>query len=138
MRAKWLGGTLAAGLAIATTVVPAHAEAKPGYFVFPGIRESQFSVKGTHGFEITVTHIGRRIELHAGKGDRAAIYVVRAPKPTGDGTIEATFPGVGQISVRFHPSGRPQRTPSFDPSKCTRWRGSQGTGDVQRHDQVQR
>lgn len=110
---------LAAGLTIAMLGgATQQADAKPGYFVWPGDRENSFSAMGTNGFKITVSHSGRRVELAASEGDAAAIYLVPAAKPSPDGDIEATFPGRGRVSVRFHPSGPSRRTPPFDPPEC--------------------
>ena len=124
MRRRQLGASLVTGLAIAASVALAPAQAKPGYSVFPGFRQSEFSLKGTHGYEVTVTHFGRRVALHASDGDSAAIYLVPARKPSGDGTIKATFPGVGRVSVRFDPSGQPRRSPPFFAPEC------RGRGEV--------
>ncbi len=111
-------GAAVAGLAIAALFGAPSAQAKPGYVVFPGSRENTFSAKGTNGFRVTVSHIGRRVELTASKGDAAAIYLVGAAKPSPKGNIEATFPGRGRVSVRFAPSGPAHRTPPFYPPEC--------------------
>jgi hypothetical protein len=118
MKAWWLG-VLAGGLAITTLgVATPAAPAKSGYFVWPGFRENSFSMKGTNGYRITITHTGRRIELAASKGDALAAYIVRSSKPSPDGDIEATFPGRGRVSVRFQPTGPPRRSPPFYPPAC--------------------
>jgi hypothetical protein len=106
--------------AVGVVLVSAQAApAKPGYVVWPGARESRFTIKGSHGYRISVSHLGRGIWLQASNGDGTAVYLVPAAKPSGDGTIRATFPGVGRVDVRFNPSGRPRRLPPFSPSACT-------------------
>lgn len=101
-----------APMAAAALLVSPVASAKPGYFTVLAKRLSQLTIKGTHGFRITVAHISRRVELTASNGNTAAIYVVRAAKLPTD-KIEATFPGVGEVSVRFYPSGRVHHEPAF-------------------------
>lgn len=118
MGARWLGA-LGIGLAAMAFAGSAHpAIGKPGYLVFPAERENSFSVMGTNGYEITVSHIGRRVELAASRGNAVAVYVVGSGKPSSDGHIEARFPGRGRISVRFQPTGPVRRTPPFYPPAC--------------------
>lgn len=84
------------------------ASAKPGYFTFPAERFSRLTAKGTHGFRVTIERHAGRVELTASNGSAAAIYIVRSSKmPTDE--IQATFPGLGRVSVSFHPSGQAQR-----------------------------
>jgi hypothetical protein len=94
-------------VAVALSASPV-ASAKPGYFAFPAERSSQLTVKGTHGFRITIARHGRRVELNASNGSTAAIYVVRTAKNPAE-QIQATFPGLGRVSVHFRPAGRTQR-----------------------------
>jgi len=100
----------------ATTLlaVPPSAAAKPGYFVWPAVRESQVSVKGTNGFDVTIARTAGWIELTASNSSTAAHYVIRRRRrpSTGD-EIHATFPGLGRVSLRFRPSGKVKREPSF-------------------------
>jgi hypothetical protein len=103
---------LLAALAAAGLAASAVASAKPGYFTVPAERIRQLTVKGTHGFRITITRIAGRVELTASNGTTAAIYVVRSAKIPMN-RFEATFPGLGEVSVRFHPSGRVHREPGF-------------------------
>jgi hypothetical protein len=91
---------------------PAISPARPGYYTFPAERISQLTIEGTRGFQITVAQINRRVELTASNGDTAAIYIVHPPRTSAD-QIQATFPGVGRISVRFDASGRVKRWPAF-------------------------
>ncbi len=117
---------MAVALAAVAVAAPSPAAAKPRHIVFPGGLESEFSIRGTNGYELTIAHIRKRVELYASKGDASAIYLVRAPRPSGDGTIEATLPGVGRISVRFEPSGPARRSPPFFPPGA----GCSGGGEV--------
>lgn len=87
------------------------AVAKPGYVTFPAERESQATVKGSNGFEITVASTAGWVELTARKGGASAIYVVRR-KGHGRG-IQARFPGLGRVSLRFQPRGKPKRESGF-------------------------
>jgi hypothetical protein len=90
----------------------ASASAKPGYVTFQGERKSQFKIKGTSGFQITVERTGHRVELVASNGNSAAIYIVHSPA-TRDADIHARFPGVGVVSTHFKPSGATSRTPAI-------------------------
>jgi hypothetical protein len=90
----------------------ASASAKPGYVTFQGERKSQFEIKGTQGFQITVERTGHRVELVASNGNSAAIYIVHSPA-TRDADIHARFPGVGVVSTHFEPSGSTSRTPAI-------------------------
>lgn len=101
---------LLAALVVAGLAASAVASAKPGYVTYPAERIRQLTVKGTHGFRITITRIAGRVELTASNGNTAAIYVVHSAKNPTD-RIQATFPGLGEVSVRFDPSGRVHRAP---------------------------
>jgi hypothetical protein len=90
------------------------ANAKPGYVVIPGSHSVELNLKGSHGFRIGAAKVGRYFYFQAGDERSVATYVNRSPKQKGDG-IKAKFPGIGRISVRFHPQGPPQREPSFFP-----------------------
>lgn len=109
MKARGLGPLLVLVAATTLTASPV-ASAKPGYVTFPAERESQLTVKGTQGFQITIERIAGRVELTASDGSTSAIYVVHTTETPAEG-IKATFPGRGKVSVRFDPSGRTQRWP---------------------------
>ena len=97
---------------VAAALSASPVAAKPGYFPVPAEHVRQLTIQGTHGFRITVTRISGRVELTASNGNTAAIYVVRSAKIPTD-RIDATFPGLGKVSVRFHPSGRIHRELGF-------------------------
>ena len=103
---------VAAAVATATLMAPQDASAKQGYVVFPAERQSQLTVQGTSGFRITIARTSGRVELTASKVKTTAIYAVRAERSPADG-IEATFPGRGKVSVRFHPFGQARRSPGI-------------------------
>jgi hypothetical protein len=124
MRAASFRATLTAAVTISLLAAPALAPAKPGHFVFPGYRARQLTVEGTHGVSIAVTRVGHRVELSASQGDRAAIYIVHPQRSSRDG-IRATFPGLGRIAVRFHPSGQARHSPRFP--------GCRSGGEVTQH-----
>jgi hypothetical protein len=109
MRGRSLSVVLVAAAALMASPV---ASAKPGYFVWPGQRSSQLTVKGTEDFKITITRTLRHVELSASNGSTAAIYIVRSARDSMD-VIEATFPGLGRVSLRFHPQGKARRETSF-------------------------
>lgn len=92
------------------------ASAKPGYIVIPGSHSVELSLEGSHGFRIGVGKFGRLFYIQAADERSVATYLNRSPKQKGDG-IEARFPGIGRISVRFEPQGRPRRDPPFF-SRC--------------------
>lgn len=106
-----LGLLLVATMAAALAASPI-ASAKSGYITFPGERSSRLVVPGTQGFKITIERIAGRVELTAGGQEGSAIYVIRSVEGPAD-RIEATFPGLGRVSVRFHPSGEPHRAAAF-------------------------
>jgi hypothetical protein len=99
-------------LALLTTPVPASA--KPGHVVFPGYHEVELNLKGSHGYSIQVTKTNSFVEMFANKGSTVAVYAIPRPQAKGD-AIDADFPGVGRISVEFHPVGPPHKEGGFFP-----------------------
>jgi hypothetical protein len=83
------------------------AAAKPGYLVEPPAVELAMSLRGSHGFHISIENIGRRLMLHASKGEVAADYAVRGHASRR--RIEARFGNLGRVSVRFHRTRRAAR-----------------------------
>jgi hypothetical protein len=109
--------SLGLALVFAATLMAAPAAvAKPGYFVWPGQQSSELTVKGTQDFKVTIARSPRYVELNASNGDTAAIYIVRAAKGPMD-IIEARFPGLGRVSLRFHPRGDAEHESPFFPCK---------------------
>lgn len=98
---------------VALLVAAPTASAKPGYVVFPGGQSMELSLKGSHGYEIEVDKEDRSISLSAYKDRSSVVYSVRT-SGSEDDRIEARFPGVGRVSVRFRPEGPPrERAESF-------------------------
>jgi len=140
-RGIWL---IAVAAVFGVLVAPSGTCAKPGYISIPAEHQRQLEVRGTNGFRIAVERIDGRVELTASNRATSAIYIVHSP-PTRDNRIEATFPGLGEVSVRFQGSEPARRSSSFcedHPSlmqKGTyrgviRFRGEQGfTRVVARH-----
>lgn len=96
-------------------LVPAPAQAKPGYVVSGGFRRAELNLKGSHGYAIQVAlHGRRRIELSASNGSSVAVYLL-PPVRARDDRIEARFPGLGRVSMEFRPVGPAQREPGFFP-----------------------
>jgi hypothetical protein len=113
-----------AALALLLTTAPANA--KPGYLVIPGRHEVELNLKGSHGYAIQVSKSNRFVEVFVNKGPSVAVYAVRH-RQAKDAGIDAEFPGIGRVSVEFHPIGRPHREAGFFPpckgGKTTKQRG---------------
>jgi hypothetical protein len=99
-------------LALLTT--PVLASANPGYVVFPGHHEVELSLRGSNGYSIQVIKTNSFVEMFANKGSTVAVYAIPRPQTKGD-AIDADFPGVGRISVEFHPVGPPHKEGGFFP-----------------------
>jgi hypothetical protein len=114
LRRTWM---LVLVLAAALFAVTSTAGAKPGYFVFGGYHSIEFSLEGSNGYRIYVEKRGRQIVLLAAGKQSVAVYSPHAQVPEGSG-IKARFPGVGRVSVRFHPQGPPRRSSSEPFPRC--------------------
>lgn len=106
---------LACAVAALLALAPG-TNAKPGYVVTPGSHSVELSLKGSHGFRISAGRFGRPFYFQTADERSVTTYFKRSPRQRGDG-IEAKFPGVGRISVRFQPQGAPQHLPPFF-SRC--------------------
>ncbi len=102
---------LACALAALLAFAPG-ANAKPGYVVIPGSHSVELSLEGSHGFRISAGKFGRLFYVQAADERSVATYLNRSPRQEGDG-VEAKFPGIGRISVRFEPQGQLRREPPF-------------------------
>ncbi len=105
-------GLLVAMIAAASMAIPPVAAAKPGYFTFPAERRSVLTLRGSRGFQVTIERSAGRVELTASRQRGSAIYIVHSPKLPPD-RIEAKFPGLGRVSLRFQPAGEAQHLPPF-------------------------
>jgi hypothetical protein len=112
MNTRRFGVLLAAGITAAMLTSSSVAFAKPGYFVFPGGQSSSLTVKATEGYEVDIYRSPGHVQLTARKQDGYAIYTVHSARTPPD-VIRAKFPGLGRVSLRFHPSGKARREPAF-------------------------
>lgn len=101
---------LLVAIAAVSLAAPSSATAKPGSFTVPPEQSSELTVRGTHGFRISIDRNAGEVELTASRRDTSATYAVRSAKAPADET-KATFPGLGRVSLRFHPIGKPKRQP---------------------------
>lgn len=88
--------------------MPGGAAAKPGFSVEGPQRRSEFSLRATNGYRISVSAAPAKrkrdpnVFITASKGQRDTVqYMVRGLS-AGDGSIKTKLPGVGRIAVRFN------------------------------------
>jgi hypothetical protein len=97
--------SLVASLAILLGPFAASAEAETTV---------SMTLRGSHGYRVDISGFHNVVELQAaksvGKGFAYAIYTVHGHVTTS--SIHASFPGLGRISARFHPSGQRPRDAS--------------------------
>lgn len=92
--------TAVAVLALATATFAALAgPALAARKVLPASTGVGFDLKGSHGFQISVTTEGQQVSLTASKGGEAADYTVRGK--VSRRALSANFGQFGRISVRF-------------------------------------
>src|ERR1044071_2626586 len=95
--------------------LPAFANAKPGYVVLPGSHEVELELKGSNGYAISISRTNHRpVVMFVSRNPGAAIYLAPHARSSGN-DIEARFPGVGRVSVRFHPTGAAHKEQGFFP-----------------------
>jgi hypothetical protein len=108
MRASAWGAALGAvAIAVACTL-PAAATAKRG-FVIPPSRSTEFRLKGSGGYSISVLGNHGRVSLTAKRGGSSVVYSARGL--TSSRRIKARFGGLGRVSVGFHPTRPPHLVP---------------------------
>ncbi len=111
---RWVSPLLPCMVAM-LPLVPAPAQAKPGYVALGGFRTAELNLKGSHGYAIQVALRNRRqIALTASNGSSVAVYRLPPARARGD-RIEARFPQVGHVSMEFRAVGPEQREPGFFP-----------------------
>ena len=90
---------------VAVLVLPVAATAgKREHFVIPANRTSEFHLKATNGYVVSVSASQGEVWLTASKGSEAQVsYFVHGV--TSGGRIEASFGNLGSIAVHFRPSG---------------------------------
>jgi hypothetical protein len=92
-----------------------HCRGASRRFAFRGSHRAELSLKGTHGYRVTIVERNHReLEVYAGRRHTGAIYRLRGKPIPGD-DIEAKLPGVGRIAIEFHPTGKPRTTSGFFP-----------------------
>lgn len=107
MRATWRAIPLTI-CAAALLALPAVASARSDQFTISASREAEFKLEASNGYRIDVDSVARQgTDLFATKGKVEATYEVKGGL-TSDNGIEAKFPGVGEVSVKFKPSSPPR------------------------------
>lgn len=104
-------------LAAALFAVAPSAGAKPGYSVFGGYHSISFSLEGSNGYWINVEKWGHRVFLQAANEQSTVGYIPRASVPKGS-DIKFRLPGLGRVSMRFHPQGPPRRSAPGPSPRC--------------------
>ena len=102
--------------ALALFALPTTTEAKRGYFKSSSGYRVELHLKGTNGYSIRIAG-GKSgyIYVDAEKKPMAASYLVADRSK--DSGIRARLPGVGGVSVRFRPKGKPDEVPLPDNCK---------------------
>lgn len=94
--------------ALVLLALPAGAAAKPGFSVEGPRRWSEFTLRGTDGYRISVSAVSasgkraRNVLITASKGQRDMVQYAARGLSAGDGSIKTKLPGVGRIAVRFN------------------------------------
>lgn len=98
------------GVALAAAFAPGTAVAKSRYFVQDPALKLSMSLRGSHGYRISIDNFGQTVVLTASKGATTAKYLVQG-KVSAAG-INASFGDLGQISVGFHSSAHSSKPPA--------------------------
>jgi hypothetical protein len=93
-------------LMTAAYTMPTTAKARDGYFVIPASRSSEFRLKGSDGYSISVFGSHSQVSL-AASGHHASVSYTTSGLVSSK-WMKARFGRLGRISVRFHPSGPPR------------------------------
>lgn len=87
-------------------VVPTNASAKSGYFVEKPSVTLRMSLRGSHGYDVSITSFAHKfVLLSASKGSVSADYAVRG-RSSRHG-VRANLGNLGRIALKFHGSRRP-------------------------------
>ncbi len=124
---------MALSLAIALSVAPSVAAAKPKERVEPASRLAVFNAKGSKRWRLQVTTL-----VQSGKTGRQSIgFFTRGPhheevqylgakgRATADGLIEGRLPGIGRVAVRFEQTSEEPVT--FVPERGCKAEGESAT-----------
>lgn len=105
---------LAAAVALALVAfgcLPDGAEADRGHYRIPAGHTLSAELEGSDGYSISIFSTGRRLSLWTEKDGVTTEYRVRDSFAGTDG-MKARLPGLGSISVRFHPRGPLRHAPA--------------------------
>lgn len=117
MKTGRLWGFLALGIAAAMVVIPTSASAKSGYFVEPPSVTLRMSLRGSHGYDVSITTFAHKfVLLSASKGAVSADYA--APGRSSRHGVRANLGNLGRIALKFHGSRRPLPDGPPRPFKC--------------------
>lgn len=107
MRLRW-----AAVVVLAFALVPEGAGAA-GHYLVHGRRLTRIELEGSNSYSVLiVSDRNQHLTLQTTKGAFTTEYRTRDTLADPD-LLKATLPGLGSISVRFHPRGPARRLPSF-------------------------
>jgi hypothetical protein len=110
MKATWKAIPLTI-CAAALLALPGAASARSDQFTISASREAEFKLGASNGYRVEVDSVAQQgTDLFATKGKVEATYEVKGGL-TSDNGIDAKLPGVGEITVKFKPSGPPRELP---------------------------
>lgn len=108
MKLRWAVGTV---LVLGCLLVDAGSAA--GRFTVRGRQLTRIELQGTDGYSVLIVSDRKQhLILTTTKEAFTTEYVTR-DRSADPGRIKAALPGVGTISVRFHPDGPAHRGPAF-------------------------
>jgi hypothetical protein len=123
---SYVGGHLLLCAVVLLLLAPTGAGAKPGYSIIHPTHVAYLTLKGSHGYEITFYKRNRESlevvaeNLGASVFDPWVFAEYRIHQHWVKGNeIAGRFPGLGRVSVRFHPVGHRQRESGFAPPGCS-------------------
>ena len=119
------GGSLLLCAAAALLLTPARALAKPRLEVSPQVHVASLTLKGTHGYEISIYERNREFLGVSASNLGASVFAPWSiaeyrihQHRAGPDQISGKLPGLGRISVKFHPVGSPKREPGPEIPGC--------------------
>lgn len=119
------GNFLLCAVVLLLLLAPAGANAMPGYEVTHPVHVAELTLTGSHGYEISISERNREslaataANLGTSVFDPWVIAEYRSHQHRVKGDeIAGTFPGLGRVSVQFHPVGSPKRESGFPSQGC--------------------